>query len=48
IDLSGTKEKLHVSVSIGFAIGATSWMELLENADRNDLKPENLKVIKLL
>ncbi|EJO39766.1 diguanylate cyclase (GGDEF) domain protein [Acinetobacter baumannii Canada BC1] len=38
IDLSGTKEKLHVSVSIGFAIGATSWMELLENADRSLLR----------
>ncbi|EMB5791898.1 diguanylate cyclase, partial [Acinetobacter baumannii] len=38
IDLSGTQEKLHVSVSIGFAIGATSWMELLENADRSLLR----------
>ncbi|EMK0758284.1 GGDEF domain-containing protein [Acinetobacter baumannii] len=38
IDLSSTQEKLHVSVSIGFAIGATSWMELLENADRSLLR----------
>ncbi|VAX43058.1 putative diguanylate cyclase YcdT [Acinetobacter calcoaceticus] len=38
IDLSGSDEKLHVSVSIGFAIGATSWIELLEKADRSLLK----------
>jgi len=38
IDLSGSKEKLHVSVSIGFAIGATSWIELLEKADRSLLR----------
>ncbi|WP_019458505.1 GGDEF domain-containing protein [Acinetobacter sp. GG2] len=38
VDLSNTHEKLHVSVSIGFAIGATSWMELLEKADRSLLK----------
>lgn len=34
IELPNTTEKLHVSVSIGFAIGAASWMELLEKADR--------------
>ena len=38
IDLSGSDEKLHISVSIGFAIGATSWMELLEKADRSLLR----------
>ncbi len=38
IDLSGSEEKLHVSVSIGFAIGATSWIELLEKADRSLLR----------
>lgn len=38
IDLSGSDEKLHVSVSIGFAIGAPSWMELLEKADRSLLR----------
>ncbi|OCZ72255.1 GGDEF domain-containing protein [Acinetobacter pittii] len=38
IDLSGSKEKLHVSVSIGFAIGAASWIELLEKADRSLLR----------
>ncbi|ENY3756802.1 hypothetical protein ACFXHV_003109, partial [Acinetobacter baumannii] len=38
VQRSGTQEKLHVSVSIGFAIGATSWMELLENADRSLLR----------
>ena len=38
IDLSGSDEKLHVSVSIGFAIGAASWIELLERADRSLLR----------
>ncbi|CAI3136866.1 Response regulator PleD [Acinetobacter calcoaceticus] len=38
IDLSGSDEKLHVSVSIGFAIGAASWIELLEKADRSLLR----------
>lgn len=38
IDLSGSEEKLHVSVSIGFAIGAPSWIELLEKADRSLLR----------
>ncbi|WP_336976120.1 GGDEF domain-containing protein [Acinetobacter pittii] len=38
IDLSGSEEKLHVSVSIGFAIGAASWIELLEKADRSLLR----------
>lgn len=38
IGLSGSDEKLHVSVSIGFAIGATSWIELLEKADSSLLK----------
>ncbi|MDD9315086.1 GGDEF domain-containing protein [Acinetobacter lactucae] len=38
IDLSGTEEKLHVSVSIGFAIGAANWIELLEKADNSLLK----------
>lgn len=38
IDLSGSEEKLHVSVSIGFAIGAMSWIELLEKADNSLLK----------
>ncbi|MCH2071063.1 GGDEF domain-containing protein [Acinetobacter pittii] len=36
--LSGSDEKLHVSVSIGFAIGAASWIELLEKADRSLLR----------
>ncbi|MFV5371768.1 GGDEF domain-containing protein [Acinetobacter pittii] len=38
ICLSGSDEKLHVSVSIGFAIGAASWIELLEKADRSLLR----------
>ncbi|MEO9302271.1 GGDEF domain-containing protein [Acinetobacter pittii] len=38
IDLSGSEEKLHVSVSIGFAIGAASWIDLLEKADRSLLR----------
>ncbi|WP_336965377.1 GGDEF domain-containing protein [Acinetobacter pittii] len=38
IDLSGSEEKLHVSVSIGFVIGAASWIELLEKADRSLLR----------
>ncbi len=38
IDLSGSEEKLHVSVSIGFAIGAASWIELLEKADSSLLR----------
>jgi len=38
ICLSGSDEKLHVSVSIGFAIGAASWIELLEQADRSLLR----------
>ena len=38
IDLSGSDEKLHVSVSIGFAIGAASWIDLLEKADRSLLR----------
>lgn len=38
IDLSGSDEKLHVSVSIGFAIGAASWIELLEKADHSLLR----------
>ncbi|NUF34838.1 GGDEF domain-containing protein, partial [Acinetobacter oleivorans] len=38
IGLSGSDEKLHVSVSIGFAIGAASWIELLEQADRSLLR----------
>ncbi|MDR6796812.1 GGDEF domain-containing protein [Acinetobacter calcoaceticus] len=38
IDLSGSDEKLHVSVSIGFTIGAASWIELLEKADRSLLR----------
>lgn len=38
IDLSGSDEKLYVSVSIGFAIGAASWIELLEKADRSLLR----------
>ncbi|NUF11834.1 GGDEF domain-containing protein [Acinetobacter oleivorans] len=38
ISLSGSDEKLHVSVSIGFAIGAASWIELLEQADRSLLR----------
>lgn len=38
ICLSGSDEKLHVSVSIGFAIGAVSWIDLLEKADRSLLR----------
>lgn len=38
IDLSGSDEKLHVSVSIGFAIGAANWIDLLEKADRSLLR----------
>ncbi len=38
ICLSGSDEKLHVSVSIGFAIGAASWIDLLEKADRSLLR----------
>lgn len=38
ICLSGSDEKLHVSVSIGFAIGAANWIELLEKADRSLLR----------
>jgi len=38
ICLSGSDEKLHVSVSIGFSIGAASWIELLEKADRSLLR----------
>ena len=38
IELPNTTEKLQVSVSIGFAIGAASWMELLEKADRSLLR----------
>ncbi len=38
IDLSGSEEKLYVSVSIGFAIGAASWIDLLEKADRSLLR----------
>lgn len=38
IDLSDSEEKLYVSVSIGFAIGAASWIDLLEKADRSLLR----------
>jgi PleD family two-component response regulator len=38
ICLSGSEEKLHVSVSIGFAIGASNWIDLLEKADRSLLR----------
>ena len=33
-----TQEKLHISVSIGVAVGAKTWMDLLEKADKSLFK----------
>ena len=38
IEVSSLGESIQVSVSIGVAVGAESWLELLENADQSMLR----------